>query len=70
VRGHSYYYIKPVTQEVRDRIEKVALGNWLSAVPAGPSNGWKNPSLAVMRAMKAAYDAAVAKPDSESDDDA
>jgi hypothetical protein len=56
VRGTSYKYIEPVTQEVLDSIEAGDLKRWLNMLT------WNHtyPSLHLMRAMKAAYDEASA----------
>lgn len=50
--------LRPLDQQVRNVMEHERLAAWLSGLPAGPGNGWKNPPLHLLRAMKAAYDKA------------
>lgn len=61
IRGRSYQYIEQLTQDLRDKIETSELSSWLTRIPACSMNGWADPPLPVMRAMKAAYDTEMAK---------
>lgn len=60
-KDRDYRNIVEATPEVRNEQEMRLLAEWLSRLPAGPTNGWRNPPLNVLRALKAAYDVEVAK---------